>query len=140
MLANRLLHWLSVIYDPFISVGSNLQSLFLLYMRLTWGHQFFLYGLSGTMGWIELVGGFCLFIGFASRLVAVPLIVLMLGALGMDHTVAISEWQFLWEPLSLVRALPYPFLLTAVLVFVFGPGRISVDGWLKRWFLRQPRY
>lgn len=102
-------------------------------MRLTWGHQFFLYGLEGTMGWIELVGGFCLFIGFASRLAAVPLIVMMLAALG-------AEWRFLWEPLSLVRATPYPFLLTAVLVFVFGPGRISVDGWLKRWFLRQPRY
>ena len=163
MLVNPTLRRLEKLYTPFIRVGSNLQSLFLLYMRLTWGHQFFLHGLDKLThveetlhffasqnfgqplfvtyltGTVELVGGFCLFVGFASRLVAVPLIVQMLVALSTVHAAALSNYKFLFEPLSLVKEAPYPFLITAALVFVFGPGRISIDGWLKRWLLRQPR-
>lgn len=163
MLVNPTLRWLERLYAPFIGVGSNLQSLFLLYMRLTWGHQFFLHGLNKLthveqtlhffasqnfaqpllitylVGTVELVGGFCLFVGFASRLAAIPLIAILLTALSTVHAAAISNFRFLFEPLSLVKEAPYPFLITAILIFVFGPGRISVDGWLKRWFLKQPR-
>jgi uncharacterized membrane protein YphA (DoxX/SURF4 family) len=35
---------------------------------------------------------------------------------------------------------PYPFLITTLLVFIFGPGRISLDAWIKRWVSHQPRY
>jgi hypothetical protein len=30
-----------------------------------------------------------------------------------------------------VKADPFPFLVTALMVFVFGPGRFSVDALLK---------
>ena len=45
MLSNPFLYWVDKIYGFFIKIGSNLQSLFLLYMRITWGHQLFLAGL-----------------------------------------------------------------------------------------------
>jgi len=164
MLTNRFLHYIDKFYSFFIMVGSNLQSLFLLYMRVTWGHQFFVTGLGKfghidkvidfftTLGFrhpaffsysvaaIETICGFLLFIGFASRIAAIPLIIVMLGALSTAHAPNISNFRFLTEPLALVKQEPYPFLITAALVFIFGPGRVSVDAWIKRWVDRQPRY
>jgi uncharacterized membrane protein YphA (DoxX/SURF4 family) len=37
------------------------------------------------------------------------------------------------DPDKFVRADPFPFLLTALIVLVFGPGRFSVDALLKWW-------
>ncbi len=164
MLRSPFLHWIDILYSFIIKIGSNLQSLFLLYMRVVWGHQFFITGLGKLeniqkvvdfftslnipfplfnaylVGTIEMVGGFLLFIGFASRLTAIPLIIIMLTALSTAHVPEISNFRFLLEPLSLVKQTPYPFLITCILVFVFGPGRVSIDAWLKRWVERQPRY
>jgi hypothetical protein len=35
------------------------------------------------------------------------------------------------DPDKFVKADPFPFLLTALIVLVFGPGRFSVDALLK---------
>jgi uncharacterized membrane protein YphA (DoxX/SURF4 family) len=35
------------------------------------------------------------------------------------------------DPDKFVKADPFPFLLNALIVFVFGPGRFSVDALLK---------
>ena len=164
MLRNPALLWTDRIYSFIIKIGSSLQSLFLLYMRLVWGHQFFMAGLfkfghiytiapffaslhiplplfsAYLVATIETVCGFLLFIGFASRLAAIPLIFVMLTALSTAHAPELSNFRFLFEPLALVQQEPYPFLITALLVFIFGPGRVSIDAWLKRWIERQPRY
>lgn len=164
MLRSPFLQWVDILYSFIIKIGSNLQSLFLLYMRLVWGHQFFIYGLDKLahiqsaidlftslhipfpvfsaylVGTMEMAGGFLLFIGFASRLAAIPLIIITLTALSTAHAPEISNFRFLLEPLSLVKQTPYPFLITSILVFVFGPGRVSIDAWLKRWVDQQPRY
>jgi len=164
MLRSPFLHWVDLLYSFIIKIGSNLQSVFLLYMRIVWGHQFLIIGLGKLgdihkvadfytslnipfplfnaylVGTIETVGGFLLLIGFASRLAAIPLIIIMLTALSTAHAPNISNFRFLLEPLSLVKQDPYPFLITSILVFVFGPGRVSIDAWLKRWVDRQPRY
>ncbi|MBM3184186.1 MAG: DoxX family protein [Chlamydiae bacterium] len=161
---NSLLHFIDTIYSPFIQWGGNLQSLFLLYMRITWGHQLALIGwgkihalektaeffsslsfpypyfLSYFVGTCEFVCGICLIIGFASRIVAIPVIIIMLTALSTAHAPDISNFRFLFEPRSLVNQPPYPFLITGFLVLTFGPGRISLDAWLKRWARKQPRY
>ena len=152
------------IYGWIISLGSNLQSLFLLYMRLVWGHQFFVTGIAKfnhidtvvqfflsinlphpvfyayTVAGFELIGGFCLFLGLMSRLAAIPLIAMMVVALSLAHAEAFVELRFLFEPMMLVHQAPYPFLLTALLVFIFGPGRISLDAWIKRWVQKQAKY
>lgn len=164
MFESRFLRIIDRLYGWIIGAGSNLQSLFLLYMRLVWGHQFFIKGIgkfihmdtiiqffsslnlvhpvliSYSVATFETVGGICLFLGFLSRLAAIPLIVIMVSALSLVHSDAFIQLRFLLEPARLVQQAPYPFLLTALLVFVFGPGKISIDGWLKRWASKQPKY
>jgi putative oxidoreductase len=83
------------------------------------------------VGWLEFLCGAALLIGFASRLASVPLILIMLTAIGSAHLQEISNFRFLLEPSSLVNLAPYPFLITALLVFIFGPGRLSLDAYIK---------
>ena len=135
MLTNPFLRTLERFYGFFVTIGSNLQSLLLLYMRLTWGHQLFLNGI----GALEACLGLCLFVGFASRIAAIPVIIGMLMALGVIHPELLDNLKFVTDPHSLVAQRPYPFLITALMVFVFGPGRISIDAWIKRWISKQPR-
>lgn len=164
MLENRFLYWMDKLYGFFIKIGSNLQSLFLLYMRLTWGHQFLLAGadklknLPSTaeffshlgilhpefhayeVGLLEATGGILLMIGFASRLISIPLILILVTALSTAHAEHINNFRFLLDPKTLAGQNPYPFLITTLLVLTFGPGRISIDAWIKRWLGHQPRY
>ncbi len=162
--SSGFLHFIDWFYSRLIKWASNLQSLFLLYMRITWGFQFILtgwnkiHGIEKTAtafanlnivyptfsahfaGWFEFLGGICLFAGFASRMASIPLIIIMLVALSTAHAADISNFRFLFQPLSLVRQTPYPFLITSLMVLIFGPGRISIDAWLKRWSEKQPKY
>ncbi len=164
MYINQKLNFCAHIYNFFLKIGSNLQSLFLLFMRLTWGHQFFIAGMGKLnninhvidfftqlgipyptfnaylVGWVEMVGGLCLIIGFASRIITIPLIIVMITAISTAHAHILQGCVFLLQPLSFVRETPYPFMLTALLVFIFGPGRLSVDAWIKRWVENQPKY
>lgn len=164
MLQNRFLYWIDKIYGFFIKIGSNLQSLFLLYMRITWGHQFLLAGVDKlkdisktidsfaalgiihpefhayTVSFFESIGGILLIVGFASRLISIPLISIMITALSTAHAEGLSSFKWVLDPKSLVLQNPYPFLITSVLVLIFGPGRISIDGWIKRWVDHQPKY
>ncbi|MGB7978302.1 MAG: DoxX family protein [Chlamydiales bacterium] len=164
MLSNPFLYWVDKIYGFFIKIGSNLQSLFLLYMRITWGHQLFLAGLHklndipGTVlfftklgipsplfhayevGILETVGALSIFFGLASRLFSIPVIFVMLTALSTAHGETLGNFKFLSEPYLLVIQEPYPVLVTALMVLMFGPGRISIDAWLKRWVSHQPKY
>jgi len=164
MLTNPTLQKLDVLYTWVIKTGSNLQSLLLFYMRLVWGHQFFVIGLAKLkdinkvieafnainipgpgfhaylVASLEMVCGFLILIGLASRLAAVPLAIIMFVALATAHAPNLSDFQFLTQPLLLVKEAPYPFLLMSLMVLAFGPGRISVDAWIKRWVENQPRY
>jgi putative oxidoreductase len=165
MFKNRYLHFTAKLYGYFISAGENLQSLFLLWMRMTWGHQFMLTG-SGKLaniekviqyftslglpypdfqahlvGYIELIGGILMLVGFCSRIVGVVLAFTMIVALSSaEHASMLSEFRFIFEPSTLVGEAPYPFLITSLLLFFFGPGRLSIDAWIKRWVDKQPKY
>lgn len=164
MLENRFLYWMDKLYGFFVKIGSNLQSLFLLYMRLTWGHQFLLAGVGKLkdipktvaaftklgipypefhayeVSLFESIGGILLMIGFASRLISIPLMIIMITALSTAHAANLSNFNFILNPKSLVGENPYPFLITSLMVFIFGPGRISIDAWIKRWVGRQSKY
>jgi len=161
---NPFLHAIAMGIFRLVNWSSNFQSLFLLWMRLTWGHQFFLVGLGKladldkiiqfftTIGishpifcahlvaYLETIGGLLLMFGLASRLIAIPLSIAMLAALSLAHAQPLSHFRFITEPSSLVGQPPYPFLITSMLVLFFGPGRISLDAWLKRWANQQPKY
>ena len=148
---------LSNCYHMLISIGTIVQSILLLAMRIYWGGSFLLTGWGKwhnipsisdyfsslnipfptfnayLVGSIELIGGFCLLIGLASRLVSIPLIVIMVTALFTEHREAlVNAWD---DPQNLITQLPFNYLLTALIVFAFGPGKISADFLIQKiWF------
>ncbi len=164
MFANPWLRYCNKFYNFFVIIGSNLQSLFLLYMRATWGHQLFLLGISDLknmheltlhltkygfpaasfhaheFAWIEMIGGVLLFFGFFSRIAALCVIAVTTSILSTVHSGALGDFQFVADPLILLLQKPYPFLMLGLLVFIFGPGRLSFDAWIKRWISTQPKY
>src|SRR5271170_100869 len=122
-------------YLMIISVGNSLQPILLLAMRIYWGGSLILtgfgklYNISAIseyffslnipfptinaylVGSIELVGGFCLFIGLASRLASIPVICILVGALLTEHREALLN--ALNDPQNLIIQLPFNYLLTA---------------------------
>jgi putative oxidoreductase len=144
------------LYKTLTRIGDHLQSLLLLYMRLTWGHQIFLAGLhkmqdmAGTEAFfaslnishpgfhayfvaiLEFVCGLLFILGLGSRLAAIPIFFIMFAALGTAHATNLSSLRFISEPFILSAQAPYPCLITALLLFVFGPGKISFDNWIQK--------
>jgi putative oxidoreductase len=143
-------------YQILISIGKILQPFILLFIRLIWGWQFFQSGVGKfeniepvisfftelgipfplinayLAATTECFGGLFLLVGLASRLVAIPLIVTMSVAyLTAHHDAAIAIFT---NPMDFVHQTPFNFLLTSLLILAFGPGCISVDGILKRFF------
>ena len=79
--------------------------------------------LAGTT---ETVCGFLLLVGFASRIITIPLIGTMIVAYLTAHT---DQLYALWGNTPLFfKAPPFPYLFTCLVVLFFGPGRISIDG------------
>jgi putative oxidoreductase len=78
------------------------------------------------VAYLETVGGALLFVGLFSRLISIPLTVNMLVAyLAADREAFKS---FLSEPDKFYAAAPYTFLFASLLILIFGPGRLSLDG------------
>ncbi len=142
-------------YGLLATGSSYLSHPFLLVVRLYWGWSFFQTGkgklmthdqvteffttlgipLPGLNAWMagatECFGGLLLLVGLASRLTAVPLIVTMIVAyLTADMEVVRNIFS---EPDKFTGADPFLFLLASVIIFIFGPGAISLDR-LIAWF------
>jgi len=136
------------------TVGNSLQSVLLLIIRLYWGWQFFLTGkgklmnLDRTAGYFEsidiplpkvnailagtteCVGGLLLLVGFASRVISVPLMFVMVIAYVTADSEALRA--MLSDPDKFLGAAPFLFLLASVIIFTFGPGKLSLDSFLNR--------
>lgn len=146
----RIAGTVTKIYALFEKAFSSLQSPLLLAIRLYWGWQFFQSGLgklrdidkvvdfftslgiphpaftAHLVGGLEFVGGALLFLGLGSRLIALPLTVNMLVAyLAADREALLS---FFSDPGKFYAADPFTFLFASLLILVFGPGKISLDG------------
>ena len=135
-------------------IASYLPSPLLLAIRLYWGWQFFqtgkgkLMNLERTTGFFtelglplpklqavlagttECVGGLFLLAGLFSRLTCIPLIFTMIVAYFTADRVAVTG--IFSNPDAFVTAAPFLFLFAAVIIFVFGPGAVSVDQILKK--------
>ncbi|MCX5658676.1 MAG: DoxX family protein [Planctomycetota bacterium] len=85
-------------------------------------------------GSTEMIGGICLAMGLAGRLTSVPLVFTMLVALGTAHREA--TLNVFNEPDKFIEQAPIPFLMTVLVVLCFGPGPLSVDGLVGRWWRR----
>ncbi|HXI85402.1 MAG TPA: DoxX family protein [Verrucomicrobiae bacterium] len=142
------------LYALWVSLVSRLQSPFLLVIRLYWGWQFFgtgkgkLMNLDKTAGFFatlnipapklnailagstECFGGLLLLLGLGSRIATVPLIFTMVIA----YLTAESEaaHAIFSNPDKFVTAAPFLFLLTCVIVLIFGPGCFSLDAIIAR--------
>jgi putative oxidoreductase len=137
------------LYRSYVQFVSKLQSPFLLIIRLYWGWQFFLAGkgkllnLDRTAGFFanlnipmpklnvvlagstECFGGLLLLLGLGSRIVTVPLIFTMIVAY---LTADFAKVQHIFDkPDDFVSAAPFQFMLTAIIVLIFGPGVFSLD-------------
>lgn len=135
------------------STGNFLQSPLLLIIRLFWGYQFALTGLGKFLhfdktteffqslgipfpafnvalaGSAELIGGVLLFLGLYSRLAALPLIITMCMAYVTASHDALMTLFTKFDPDPFFSQTPFLFLSAALLVFCFGPGKISLDHW-----------
>jgi putative oxidoreductase len=155
MTGNPLFRIAAAIYKWIIHFNTTwLQPLFLLVIRLYWGWQFFLTG-KGKLGDIpkvtgffhslgipfpelnaylagctECFGGLLLLAGLASRVTTLPLIFTMIIAYLTASPDAVKH--IFSKPDDFVTADPFLFLLAAVIVFLFGPGPLSLDGLIGR--------
>jgi putative oxidoreductase len=130
-------------------IGTAIQPVVLLAIRLYWGWSFFRTGLGKLQhldkiteffaglgipmphanalvaGSVECFGGLLILVGFCSRLVAIPLIF----CLGVAYATAEREslQAIFSDPDKFTGATPFLFLFAMLIVFAFGPGALSVD-------------
>lgn len=146
------------IYQRAFSLTDYLQSPLLLGMRLYWGWQFFLAGKGKLMnldrtteffaslnlpmphlnaimaGSVECFGGLLLLLGLASRPISIPLTFTMIVAYLTAHNEQVRN--IFASPDEFIKADPFLFLLTALIILAFGPGYFSLDNLISRLFNR----
>jgi putative oxidoreductase len=140
-------------YELLVAGGAVMQSPFLLALRLYFFWQLFLTGQGKLknigkvteffaslgiplptlnayfIGSLECFGSLLLIIGLASRPLSLLIVISMTVAYLTADFEAVSN--IFSDPDKFVKADPFPFLLAALIVLVFGPGRFSVDALLK---------
>jgi putative oxidoreductase len=151
MNGNPLVRLATAVYQWIIYFNTTwLQPVFLLAVRLYWGWQFFITGkgkltdipkVSGFFhslgipfptlnaylaGSTECFGGLLLLLGLGCRVTTVPLIFTMVIAYVTASPDAIKNIFHDQDPFFKDDA--FTFLAAAVIIFLFGPGPLSLDG------------
>ncbi len=83
--------------------------------------------------WFELLGAVALVLGLATRFFAVSLSILTLVAIysvhaGLGYTISEGGWK-----------LPLIYLVLFLPLILAGPGKLSLDHWLRAHYLRAER-
>ncbi len=93
--------------------------------------------------WIELVGGVCIWLGLATRFWSLGLIILTIVAIAGVHWP--TEWDTLaelWKGYAITNRgygnfkLPLILLVLLLPLVVAGPGRASIDHYIRRRYSR----
>jgi len=88
-------------------------------------------------GCTECFGGLLLLVGLASRLITLPMMILLVVAyLTADSEAARAIFS---DPDKFLGAAEFQFLFAVVIVFVCGPGAFSLDALLARYWKRGDR-
>ncbi len=155
VLFDRCRRW----YETYVRGLSYLQDLLLLVVRLYWGSNLVVSGWNKfadfegkvqvfdnlgivwpkasviVSGAAELGCGALLVVGLATRIAAVPLVINMLVAFAVASG---DKMRALFSnPNEFVTAPEFLYLFACLLVLVFGPGLISIDGLLGIFLGRQ---
>jgi putative oxidoreductase len=85
---------------------------------------------------LECFGGLLLVVGLATRPLALMVAISMCVAYGTTELDAVTT--IFSNSDKFVKADPFPYLLTALIVLAFGPGLVSVDALLKHLFGQKP--
>jgi putative oxidoreductase len=157
---NTALSTAAAAYSGFVSVLNRLQSALLLAIRLYWGFQFAQDGYGKLthlsrvaeffaslnmpapgatalfVALVEFVGGILFAFGLGSRIVSLVLFINMTVAYLSVPDDRVNFSHILSNPSDLYGATPYTYWFAALLILVFGPGRIAVDTLLRRSFDR----
>jgi len=151
---NSLVTKLAGLHDRTFALVSHLQSPFLLLVRLYWGWQLAQSGWGklhhldnvaeffGTLNLphpaqmalaiscLEFFGGILFAIGLFSRLISLVLTINMVMAyVTADREALLS---FISDPDKFSAAAPYVFLVSSLIILIFGPGTICLDYLLRR--------
>ena len=145
---------LKIAYGRLVHFQELLRSPFLLFIRLYWGWQFFQAGKGKfgnidhvigffqglgiplpklnayVVGTTETFGGLLLMLGLAARLATIPLTIAMIVAYLTADLAAVRG--IFSDPEAFVKAAPFSFLLTSLIVLIFGPGFFSLDNLIER--------
>ena len=154
--ANPLVAGVAFLYGLLVMVGNHRQSPLLFFMRFVWGIQLMqagvgkLFNIQMPIGyfkdlgipfpvenaWLvsftETFGGIFLAFGLLSRLTAIPLVINFIVAYitteqdGLKDLLGFDTDKFCADT-------AFPYLATALLVLIFGPGALSVDYLIARW-------
>ena len=149
------------LHDRFVKAMCSLQSPFPLVVRLYWGWQLSQTGWGklhnlphvteffGSLGLpapgataifvsvVELVGGILLALGGLSRIISLAIAIDMVVAYALADRAAL--FAFFSDPGKFYNADPYTFLFTALLILIFGPGKLSLDTLVER-LIEKPKF
>jgi len=144
------------LYAFAVRMASKLQSPFLLFVRLYWGWQlaqngwgklhnlghvtefFSSLGLpapgptAAFVSTVEFTGGILFAVGLLSRFFGLVITIDMLMAYIMADREAL--FSIISSPDKFTAADPYTTLFAALLILIFGPGKIALDALLLRWY------
>lgn len=137
------------IYSSHVRLMNSMQDVLLLVLRAYFGYRFFRTGLGKLQdipfvvnfftelgipypeinaymaSFTECLGGLCLLLGLASRITTAPLVFTMIIAyITADHEAVVNIFN---DPDKFLKAEPFLFMLTSLLVLFFGPGKFSLD-------------
>ena len=90
---------------------------------------------AGVVSTIEFVGGMCLIVGLGTRIVSFLLSGSMVVAL-----LTADKQTFLDKfPADITDVTPFVYLVFLVWLVLYGPGPVSIDRMISRWFQRANR-
>ncbi len=85
--------------------------------------------LGGFVGTLEIIGGVLVLLGLFARIACIPLIIIMLVAIGTTKSDILAKEGF-WEMLHESRT-DWAMLLASIFLLIKGPGSFSVDKFIR---------
>jgi putative oxidoreductase len=155
---NKQFATLKHLHDRFCHFLDYLQHPFLLFVRLYWGIQLMqsgwgkLHNLDKVTDFftslnlpiphqtaifiscVEFFGGLLFAAGLLSRVISLVLTVNMIMAYLSVPSDRQAFFSIFSDPDKFAAAAPYVFLIAAIIVFLFGPGVLSLDELASRFF------